>query len=78
MKFKIYFCIFVIISINLSKSQECGKQKHGSSLIAGGEFSWRGQWPWLAPLFYSLDDRFFCGSTIISKKHLLSGKKCKN
>ena len=67
----------LIISITLIKSldsQECGRVKVGTSFSVGSEYATRGQWPWLAPLFYRKDDEFFCGSTLISKRHLLSGE----
>lgn len=60
--------------MNLSSSQNCGRVKVGTPLTVGGEYAIKGQFPWLAPLFVKDGDKFFCGSTIISKQHLLSGK----
>lgn len=54
-------------------SQECGRPVVGISFSIGGEYSQQRQWPWLAPLFLKQGDTFFCGSSVISDKHLLTG-----
>ena len=68
--------ILVLITTFISSlsSQDCGRVKVGTSFTVGSEYAIKGQFPWFAPLFYKKDDKFFCGSTIISKKHLLSGE----
>lgn len=71
MKFHLILFIFCIKLLN---AQECGVVKVAVPFIAGGDYAERGQWPWLAPLFLKEKDKFFCGSTIISKRHLLSGE----
>lgn len=50
---------------------ECTKSKYGPGMNVGGENSYPGQWPWLAPIFY--EGKYQGGSSLISKKHLLSG-----
>jgi hypothetical protein len=65
--------LILFISIFAINADECGKVKVGSGLSVGGEFSTPGQWPWLASLFHK--GKYHCGSSLISKKHLLSGKK---
>ncbi|CAH1735925.1 unnamed protein product [Chironomus riparius] len=64
------------ILISLSNSQNCGRVKVGTSFAVGGEYTTKGQFPWLAPLFFKKNDKFFCGSTIISKQYLLSASHC--
>jgi secreted trypsin-like serine protease len=70
--------ISLLLVIRLTNSQECGKSQFGASFSVGGEYSEPGQWPWLAPLFKRPKDKaqesFFCGSTIIAKRFLLSGE----
>jgi hypothetical protein len=44
------------------------------ALAIGSEYASRGQWPWLVPLLKNDSDKFFCGSTIVSEMHLLTGK----
>ena len=64
----------LIISLNFIYSQNCGRAKVGTSFSVGSQYASKGQFPWLAPLFYKKGDEFFCGSTIISERHLLSGE----
>jgi len=66
--------LIAIISVRFINSQNCGRVKVGTSFTIGSEYATKGQFPWLAPLFYKKDDEFFCGSTIISERHLLSGE----
>lgn len=61
---------FVVIAV----SQECGIVKYSSELIFGGTYAKRGQWPWLCTLHDSTSEEFFCGSTLISAKHVVTGK----
>lgn len=62
------------LNIKILLAQECGKIQIPTSFTIGGEYSYRGQWPWLAPVANKIDGKFFCGSTIISNRHLLGGK----
>lgn len=57
-----------------TNAQECGNVKYTSGLIIGGEYAKRGQWPWLCAIHDATSDEFFCGSTLISKKHVLTGE----
>lgn len=69
-------CFSVIIGSFLltADAQECGNVKYTSELIYGGEYAKRGQWPWLCAIHDGVSDEFFCGSTLISKKHVLTGE----
>jgi secreted trypsin-like serine protease len=69
-------CFSVIIGslFLLTSAQECGNVKYTSELIYGGEYAKRGQWPWLCAVHDTVSDEFFCGSTLISKKHVLTGE----
>lgn len=66
--------LFLINFVSFSASFECGKVQIGTANIAGGEESKKGQWPWLAPIFFRVNHKFLCGSSIISKRHLLRGQ----
>lgn len=69
-----YHFLYLLFWINFVKSeQECGRVKVGLGFNIGGDNSLPGQWPWLASLFYK--GKYHCGSSVISKNHLLSGKK---
>lgn len=42
--------------------------------VIGGKPIAKGDWPWLVALVYSESGQHFCGGTLISAKHVLSGK----
>ena len=78
---RVIFVIFFIISLNflIAECFECGKRKasNPTGLIVGGNSSYPGRWPWFASLFLKKDDRFYCGSSLISDRHLLTGESMK-
>lgn len=41
--------------------------------ILGGDETSRGDWPFMASLFEVETQKFFCGGTLISQKHVLTG-----
>jgi hypothetical protein len=55
-------------------TEECGRKSTVTPVLFGGRKSMQNQWPWLGRLFYADTKRFFCSSTLISEKHLLSGE----
>lgn len=61
-------CVIIVVS------QECGIVKYSSELIFGGTYAKRGQWPWLCTLHDSASEEFFCGSTLISARHVVTGE----
>lgn len=74
-----FLCLSAIIGsfllfTNVTEAQECGNVKYTSELIYGGDYAKRGQWPWLCAIHDATSDEFFCGSTLISKKHVLTGE----
>jgi secreted trypsin-like serine protease len=73
-------CFSVIIAclFSFASSKEGGSGKYTTGLIHGGEYAKIGQWPWLCAIHDSVSDEFFCGSTLISKKHVLTGECCVN
>jgi hypothetical protein len=66
--------VFFITFLASSKAQTCGRTKVANSFSIGSEYAIKGQWPWLVPLMNKTGG-YHCGSTIVSEKHLLSGKK---
>ncbi|XP_055641641.1 serine protease gd-like isoform X2 [Toxorhynchites rutilus septentrionalis] len=62
-------------------SSKCGKPSRTflTRLSVNGAFVNRGQFPWAVPLFdrtQSGNPRYICGSTIITKKHLITAAHC--
>lgn len=73
----ILLLLFLIASTKFidATDSECGETKAIilSVRIFNGEQTSHGEWPWMASLFYSYDE-FFCGGSIISQYHLLTGE----
>lgn len=42
-------------------------------IFGGGETD-RGQWPFIAALYHTNKSEYFCGGTLISSRHILTGK----
>jgi secreted trypsin-like serine protease len=66
--------LFFITFLATANGQDCGCIKVAVSFSIGSEYAVRGQWPWLVPLLKNDSDKFFCGSTIVSDRHLLTGE----
>lgn len=71
-----WFCVAIVIecAIVAVVAQECGLVKYSSGLIFGGTYAKRGQWPWLCTLHDSSSEEFFCGSTLVSARHVVTGE----
>lgn len=67
------FLLIVSAFAVIVESQECGVVKYTSELIFGGQTSKKGAWPWLVALHDMTTEEFFCGSTLVSDKHILTG-----
>lgn len=53
---------------------ECGSvTKSDIPLVLNGEQSRRGDWPFIAAL-YKKPYKFYCGGTVVSTKHVLTGR----
>lgn len=64
--------LFVFVTFEVSADQ-CGTVKFIEPQIVGGSQTTRGEWPFIAALYYTDDAKFFCGGTLISAKHVLTG-----
>lgn len=75
-----YFLFIAILScfvsnIFLDEAQECGRV--GSDFncqMIGGVKPEKRDWPWLVALINRKQDSVFCGGSLLSAKHVLSGK----
>jgi secreted trypsin-like serine protease len=54
----------------------CGRTSttRGPTLIVSGRVSKKGQFPWQAALYSSVDQSFLCGGSLINEKLILTGK----
>lgn len=71
--------IFYLIAIAsaVDRKRNCGVPKRLSGLIIRGESFSRGSFPWTVALLASKTQppSYFCGGTLISSTHVVSGKK---
>lgn len=65
LQFEAIFCNFT-----------CGLKHESSELIIGRSHSGKGQWPWIAAMVYAKDQKYFCGATLITSKHLVTAAHC--
>lgn len=68
-------CFLVSLEVNHVKSIECGSTQFLRPLIAYGKLTERGEWPFLTALFNVNGSEFFCGGSLISEKHVLTGNQ---
>lgn len=67
--------IGAVLSFMTTKAQKCGKvRSEFGGTIFGGEKSRKTEFPWMVALVDRKLNKFFCGGTLISAKHVLSGK----
>ncbi|XP_055641651.1 serine protease gd-like isoform X2 [Toxorhynchites rutilus septentrionalis] len=64
-----------------SPDGDCGKPSSSflSRLAINGELAYKGQFPWIVPLFdrdHPRNPKYMCGSTIISRKHIITAAHC--
>lgn len=57
-----------------TNDNQCGSSESSRALIAGGEFSSRGEWPFMVAIFrFDKGYEYICGGTILSVNHMLTG-----
>ena len=80
MKFKevlvIVFFLFVIF-VQSNPTPRCGKKNGVQGSVFGGESTKPNTWPWLVAFLHrkKLKNTFFCGGSLVSVKHVVSGMK---
>ena len=88
MKVRIYYllfsCLFPSVVLGLSetlrvtRSSEpiCGRLQVATGLKVGGSKIERGEFPWMVALLSKLTNppTFFCAGTLISSRHVVTGK----
>lgn len=78
MNYKIIFFLtvcFVAVTGQQRSKNFCGSAAEFRGFIVGGRVTEPQKWPWLAALYYVPDNKFFCAGTLISDRHVVTGKK---
>ena len=44
-------------------------------IVGGGPLDDRTKWPWLVAFTHNEENEYFCGGSLISKRHVLAGEK---
>lgn len=63
------------LKINEVMGSQCGKVDVLQPTILKGTQTLRGEWPFIAALLEAKRNEFFCGGTLISTKHVMTGTK---
>ena len=82
MRFKGVFINFFAAVIFLSlanvdalNDNSCGREYAGIGLIVGGmKVNLRTKWPWIVAFTHFERNNYFCGGSLISELHVLSGE----
>lgn len=71
---KLLIAVVFVNFVLYSSASGCGKLSAQILDATGDGESKNGQWPWLVSLYEYENNILFCGASIISEKHLLSGE----
>lgn len=75
---KIFLSLVLSCLVCAIEAQQCGYGKSSfSPFVVGGGASKKGNWPWIVALTHKMNNQFFCGGSLVSAKHVLSGEIAK-
>lgn len=69
-----FLLMSIIVISAVASEEECGQRKSINPLVFGGTAVIAGDFPWVVPLIRKFNNKFFCGSNLISRQHVLTGK----
>ena len=74
--FKVVFSSGSLTKVKRYSEDQCGKPLIVDGLIYNGVISEKDKWPFLAAFFDNVRRKFFCGGSLISRRHILSAAHC--
>lgn len=73
---KLLICLSLALHAFMVHSFTCGKPMYTGGLVIGGDKVARGEWPYVAALFYTQQQKFFCAGTLITTEHVVTAAHC--
>lgn len=75
----LFFAFFFDSTHSEQALTTCGSPNRNSGFIVHGDHFKRGDYPWIVALLYTgfSPPSYFCGGTLISTKHVVTGRKTK-
>lgn len=75
MALSIFVVLMCLLRFHQVSGIKCGQMDFVdfTTRISGGEEADRGQWPFIAALFQAKTLKYFCGGTLVTNKHILTG-----
>lgn len=77
------FFVFVLLVFSVESSRvkryardQCGEPLVPEGTVQFGHVSERNKWPYLVALFEVSSKKFFCGGSLISRRHILTAAHC--
>jgi secreted trypsin-like serine protease len=80
MRIEIIFVLFITLfvtfaCVSANPITKCGKRTNvGQGNVVGGYHTRANSWPWLVALIHRHTRQFFCGGSLVSERHVISGE----
>ena len=68
------FLFLWLLQLSATEVIECGRKSTVDTRIFNGDEIQPNSWPWIVALNFILKNMFFCSGSLISNKHVLSGR----
>jgi secreted trypsin-like serine protease len=66
--------VYCVLGLSNDSDEQCKKRRGFTGHIFGGERAKKGDWRWVVAFWHWKSQKYFCGGSLISSKHILSGK----
>lgn len=69
--------LLLLLIIFEAEAQTCGRPKGIFGTVVNGVKAKKNEWPWLVAFVEWTSGKFFCGGSLLSQRHVLSGEHFK-